>query len=576
MIPAVGYLRRSTTKQEMSLDGQREAVAVYAARDGYMIVRWYIDDGISGSTGQERPEFLRMIGDAQALGDFKAVIAYDMSRFGRMDGDETGYFRHLLKQAGVRVRFSNENDGGDDETGEIIRPVLQAQKRQYLRQISRDTLRGQLQSARAGWASGRAAPYGFDRMLVDETGQHRQRLKRGESYSKSRSWHVALVPSDTPREVETLQWMFETYHSNEIGCREIARQLNAKGLKSAHNGTWCLGSVKAIFQNPAYKGDLVFGRRAMGSFHRLRNGSVIVADAVEGPVVARPQEEWVVHHKPEMALVSKEVWEAVNAKLSSRGDRCKRARARPLAYPLGGMICCADCGSKMVGMFRDKKYQIYACATHFRNKGCNSNTVRQEGVLAVLKNVIKRHLFSDGNLADFKSEALRQAQQLPECQSRDTDKLKRELEKARAKHQRAAENLLMADAENVPVLNAAMNSLRQEVKSLASQLETARNEVNPAEIADGMVAQAEKYLEDLVGSHGDRLKAVLGELVERIELRFEWGKWGNRRVRLVTGGDVYLKSILTTQYRGDSRCTTPNESLCWLNVITPLIRVTQT
>jgi DNA invertase Pin-like site-specific DNA recombinase len=45
MIAAVGYLRRSTTKQEMSLDGQREAISAYAAGADYTILRWYIDDG---------------------------------------------------------------------------------------------------------------------------------------------------------------------------------------------------------------------------------------------------------------------------------------------------------------------------------------------------------------------------------------------------------------------------------------------------------------------------------------------------------------------------------------------------
>ncbi len=179
---------------------------------------------------------LRMVSDAECLGDFKTIIAYDLSRFGRMDSDEIGFYRHLLKRAGVQIRFSNENDGGDNETGEIIRPVLQAQKRQYLRQISRDTLRGQLQAARAGWVSGRAAPFGFDRVLVDENGQQRQRLKRGESYAKSRSWHVTLAPSDTPGEVDALRWMFDTYLKSEVGCREIARRLNEKGIKSPHDG----------------------------------------------------------------------------------------------------------------------------------------------------------------------------------------------------------------------------------------------------------------------------------------------------------------------------------------------------
>jgi site-specific DNA recombinase len=387
-------------------------------------------------------------------------------------------------------------------------------------------------------------------MLVDENGQQRQRLKRGESYSKSRSWHIILVPSDTPGEIEALQWIFNSYVNDEIGCREIARRLNERGIKSPHDGTWGITTVRSILKNPVYKGQLVFGRRAMGSFHRVRNGSVGAVSPGEGRVVGRPEEEWVVHHRPEMALIAPEIWNSANAKMAGRGDRSKRAHARRLAYPLGGLICCAHCGKKMVGMMRDRKYQVYVCASHFRNKSCNPNTVRQAGLLALLKDVVKRHVFAGGNLESFRAEALRQAKDLPECQSRDTEKLRRELEKVKAKHQRAAENLLLADPENVPALNTAMNALRQEVRTLEAQLQSSRSSADPTKLATEMTAKAEKYLEDLFGQNIDRLKAVLSELIDRVELRFDWGLWGKRRVRLITDGSVYLRPILTTGYRG--------------------------
>ena len=114
MKPAVGYLRRSTTKQEQSLDGQRHAIEAFASRQDLRILRWYVDDGISGSTGEARPEFLRMVSDAQEMGDFQAVVAYDLSRFGRMDGDETGHYRYLLRRANVEILFSNETVAFDE------------------------------------------------------------------------------------------------------------------------------------------------------------------------------------------------------------------------------------------------------------------------------------------------------------------------------------------------------------------------------------------------------------------------------------------------------------------------------
>ena len=48
VLPAVGYLRRSTTKQEASLGDQKREVIRYATEHGYRVVRWYVDDGISG------------------------------------------------------------------------------------------------------------------------------------------------------------------------------------------------------------------------------------------------------------------------------------------------------------------------------------------------------------------------------------------------------------------------------------------------------------------------------------------------------------------------------------------------
>ena len=111
-------------------------------------------------------------------------------------------------------------------------------------------MRGQFQAAKGGWASGRAAAFGFDRILVDQHGAMQKRLKRGERYVKDRSWHVTLTPSDTPGETDAVRWIFETYHTKEIGLREIARMLNEKCLKSPHGNSWSTGGVREMLRNP--------------------------------------------------------------------------------------------------------------------------------------------------------------------------------------------------------------------------------------------------------------------------------------------------------------------------------------
>jgi hypothetical protein len=44
--------------------------------------------------------------------------------------------------------------------------------------LSRNTARGMTRVAQKGFLCGQAAPYGFDRMLVDESGKHRQRIPK--------------------------------------------------------------------------------------------------------------------------------------------------------------------------------------------------------------------------------------------------------------------------------------------------------------------------------------------------------------------------------------------------------------
>ena len=51
---AVLYLRRSTDRQEKSIQDQRSALKEYAVAHGYKIVGEYVDDAISGDKTEDR------------------------------------------------------------------------------------------------------------------------------------------------------------------------------------------------------------------------------------------------------------------------------------------------------------------------------------------------------------------------------------------------------------------------------------------------------------------------------------------------------------------------------------------
>lgn len=76
-----------------SIINQKKILQKYALEHGYTNFRFYIDDGISGTTFN-RPGFQEMIADVEA-GIVKRVIIKDMSRFGR-DYLQVGMYTEIM------------------------------------------------------------------------------------------------------------------------------------------------------------------------------------------------------------------------------------------------------------------------------------------------------------------------------------------------------------------------------------------------------------------------------------------------------------------------------------------------
>ena len=279
MIRAVGYARRSKDMQETSIVDQRAYVEKWAAANSYRILRWFIDDGISGTSARGREAFERLLHDAENGRDFETVLVYDISRFSRGGTNETGFYLHRLKMAGVDVVFCAEGIPAGDE-GELLQGVKSWQARQYSVKLARDSIRGQLSHiTRHKSRLGSQAPYGYDRQYLAADGKilrilrempdgSRQELApdgtllrvlpRGESLPKAKSDIVRLVPGPAER-VRTVQQMFE-WCAGGTGIRTIAMRLNAGGVRTPRGRRWEHTSVASILRNPVFKGALVWNR----------------------------------------------------------------------------------------------------------------------------------------------------------------------------------------------------------------------------------------------------------------------------------------------------------------------------
>ena len=100
------YCRVSTGSEEQ-LTSYTAQMEYYTQRiadtEGWTMVKMYADKGISGTSAKRRPEFLKMIRDAEK-GKIDLVITKSVSRFCRNTLDGLEYVRRL-KRCGVGVYF---------------------------------------------------------------------------------------------------------------------------------------------------------------------------------------------------------------------------------------------------------------------------------------------------------------------------------------------------------------------------------------------------------------------------------------------------------------------------------------
>lgn len=94
-----------------SIINQKKILGNYAKDNGFKNTKFYVDDGVSGTTF-DRPGFNEMMEDVEA-GRVKTIIIKDMSRFGR-DYLKVGFYTEVLfPEKGIR--FIAINNGIDSE-----------------------------------------------------------------------------------------------------------------------------------------------------------------------------------------------------------------------------------------------------------------------------------------------------------------------------------------------------------------------------------------------------------------------------------------------------------------------------
>ncbi len=579
---AVGYVRRSTDRQEQSIGDQKKALELYAQENGLSLSQFYVDDAISGTSTVGRRAFQRMLTDAQKPSrPFDCIIVYDVKRFGRVDNDEAGYYRHLLRKHGVEVVYISENFNGD-ATDDLLRPVKQWQARQESKDLSKVTIRGLLSRMPGGWWMGGVPPHGYDlryentqgeflfilrfmpdgsKRVLDENGELTRTLARGESLNTSKRDHAKLIASE-PSRVSALKDIFRMYAEQGLGFKSIANALNEKNTPTPrgpqwshiYSGKWTDTTIRSILVNPIYVGDMVWNRRTDGRFHQIKDGRAVEREGVHGArLVPNDETDWIIVRDAHPALVSRRLFNQAKQRREDRvaaieqsggtpslGGAARTWHGKRNRFILSGLMTCAMCGNRYQGLTRHKgkrrkdgsrvKTFYYGCGGHITkgNAVCQINTIPQEqlenAVIEAVLEFYRPYLAKDGRkllAAEVKKHVGTEGQEFTQA--------RRRAERELAKIDETVNNLLdNITATNRDLVDKRLKELNQRKQELALRLE----EQNRLSISQGdiqaIVSEAMQFLAGLehILRHGvpEEKQTALRQCVDRIHIDKPAGK----------------------------------------------------
>ncbi len=158
-------------------------------------------------------------------------------------------------------------------------------------------------------------------------------------------------PEVDPEESPKVELIFQMAFQGK-GIRAIVSELNGHGYVTRRGGTWSMVTVRDMLRNRFYIGVYDrFGIRVPGN------------------------------HK---AIITRPLFTHVQARLDKAAQKAGFAKGQP--FLLSGMVVCAECGSKMIGVTRkqawkrkdgtqlSKTYRYYQCGTRTNRGMCGYNT----------------------------------------------------------------------------------------------------------------------------------------------------------------------------------------------------------
>ena len=354
-----------------------EHIASFNDGDEYIIVDEYVDDGISGTTDDEREDFQRMLSDIKK-GRINCVIVKDLARSFRNYSDQGYYLDDWFPRFNVRFISLNHQ------------PLDSYKEPQNMRSIA-VPIQGVLNENHCAETSDKVREV-FD--MKRRNGEHIGSFA-AYGYIKDPNDKNALVVDEEAAEVvrdifaKFLDGMSKNaivHYLNEHGVLSPAAYKRERlGLKyqnpsidPAKRPLWGAVTITTILKNRMYCGDMVQGR------YRVKSYKIHVQEVV-------PEDEWYIVENTHEAIIDRDIFVKVQ-RLLLRDTRT--APQKKQIYLFSGFLRCADCGKAMT---RSKVggTVYYYCRTYKdqSKNACTKHTIKHNRLEAAVLYAVQQQVY---------------------------------------------------------------------------------------------------------------------------------------------------------------------------------------
>ena len=507
------YCRVSTEKEAQidSLEKQIEFFNEFTKKNGYELYKLYADEGISGKQIKHRKQFQQMMIDAKAK-KFDKVVVKDVSRFARNTVDLLQSVREL-KSYGVQVDFLNNGEvmeGGS----EFILTILGAMAQQESANMSKRVKFGKDITAKKGRVPNLV--FGYDK-IPDE----RYTLKINEE------------------EAKIVKEIFESYVYKGIGTTKIAWNLNDRGIRTKKTKSkWVQTSIVRMLKNPIYTG-------------RVTNKKSEVTDFITGTRKELPEEEWIVVERPEMRIISDELFNRAQELLEQRSNEFKLNNKREKTeYVFSTLIYCKHCGYSFRRIKRKytadgPEYIRWVCSGRNSmgvNHCPNTTVIDEEELLNAIKIYLKSIIKNKKDFMKAVEKEFEKITKLRENNERSEESLLKEIEKVTVKKQKYME-MFQNEIINIQELKKYTNPLNEDIARLERELKLITSEIKEKDVLEKELNKTIKTVDDILNNQ-TITNAMLKTIIDVIEVDSD----SNVEVRLKLLNEIGTNEPVITKF----------------------------